>query len=187
MDNEITVLVTSDFETLEKKLKDYKFKVTDEFEINDIYMIDNSVDLSKLANLDILQRCILIREIPGIKKALLYKKKKYAPNGDILEQSKVECPVDDIKKAKAFMEAINYKTLFDAYAKCIAYSNDVSELLVQIVNNEYILIEHECDDQNNTSIDDVKADLFQYDLPIDKSNCFVKKAEIELRKVLHRE
>ena len=45
----------------------------------------------------------------NIKKELLYKYKKYASNGDILEQGKVECPVTDIDKAVKFMESINYK------------------------------------------------------------------------------
>lgn len=190
MGNEITVLVTSDFDTLKKKLDEHSFKVTDEFEIDDTYMIDKNISLDDLSNLEIISKCILVREIKDVKKALLFKKKKYAPNGDILEQSKVECPVDDIDKAKAFMEAINYKTLFRAYAKCIAYCNEKSELLVQIVNDDYILIEHEDKpdyvDKTYNSIEEVKEDLLQYDLPIDTSNFFVKKAEIELKKVLKR-
>lgn len=190
MENEITVRVTSDFATLEKELEKHKFTVMDNFELDDIYMIDNNVDLSQLSNLEILQKCILIRDIVGIKKELLYKSKKYAPNGDIIEQSKVECPVDDIQKAKAFMEAINYKTLFEIYSKCIAYANNKSELVVQIVNDDYILIEQENNAERvkrtYNSIEDVKEDLNSYDLPIDKSDYFVKKAEIELKKVLKR-
>ena len=61
-------------------------------------MINNDIDLSKLSKLEILQNCILVRDIVNIKKELLYKYKKYASNGDILEQGKVECPVTDIDK-----------------------------------------------------------------------------------------
>ena len=190
MGNEITVLVTSDFNTLEKNLVKHKFKVTDQFELNDVYMIDKSINLDKLSNLEILSKCILVRDIPGVKKSLLYKKKEYAPNGDIIKQSKTECNIDDINKAISFMEAINYKVIFKTYAKCIAYCNNKSELLVQLVNDEYILIEHEDKpdyvDRTYSSIEEVKEDLLQYDLPIDKSNFFVKKAEIELNKVLER-
>jgi hypothetical protein len=190
MGNEITVLVTSDFNTLEKNLVKHKFKVTDQFELNDVYMIDKSINLDKLSNLEILSKCILVRDIPGVKKSLLYKKKEYAPNGDIIKQSKTECNIDDINKAVSFMEAINYKVLFKTHAKCIAYCNNKSELLVQLVNDEYILIEHEDKpdyvDRTYSSIEEVKEDLLQYDLPIDKSNFFVKKAEIELNKVLER-
>ena len=36
-------------------------------------------------------------------------------------------------------------------------------------------------------IDELKEDINRYNLPIDKSNYFVKKAEIELEKVLKKE
>ena len=82
--------------------------------MNDIYMIRDDIDISTMKSLDVLKNCILIREFVGIEKELLYKYKKYDDNGDILEQGKIECPIDDIKKAIKFMEAINYKKLFNA-------------------------------------------------------------------------
>ena len=77
---EITVLVKSDYETLKKELKKHNFKVVEEFELNDIYMIDKDIDLSKLSSLEILWKCILIRDLVNTKKSLLYKHKKYAEN-----------------------------------------------------------------------------------------------------------
>ena len=77
---EITVSVNSDYETLEKELKKNGFKIMEEYQLNDVYMLDEKTDLSKLSNLDILQQCVLVREIVGIKKVLLYKYKKYADN-----------------------------------------------------------------------------------------------------------
>ena len=190
MENEITVLVTCDYETLINNLNKHGFKVMDEFELDDTYMIDSKIKLEELSNLEILQKCIIVREIPGAKKSLLYKKKEYAPNGDIIKQSKVECAIEDIDNAKRFMEAIDYTTLFRLYAKCTSFSNEKSELLVQLVNDDYILIEQEDKteyiEKTFNNIEEVKEDLLQYNLPIDKSNFFVKKAEIELRKVLKR-
>ena len=55
MENEITVLVTSDYKTLDKSLKDSNFKIKETFNINDTYMIDENVDLTNLTKLDILK------------------------------------------------------------------------------------------------------------------------------------
>ena len=123
-----------------------------------------------------------------LKKELLYKYKKYASNGDILEQGKVECPVTDIDKAVKFMESINYKKIFNIYDKCIVFANRETELVVQLVNNKYIFIEmeSECEhiDRKYVSAEELKKDLNRYNLPIDKSNYFVKKAELILSETL---
>ena len=112
METEITVLVNSNYETLRNELEKYNFKIVDEYELNDIYMINKSINLNELDKLEILKKCILVRDIVDIKKVLLYKYKKYSDNGDILEQGKVECPIIDVDKAISFMESIDYKVLF---------------------------------------------------------------------------
>lgn len=187
---EITVHVKSDYETLKKELEKYNFKIVEEFELNDIYMINKDTDLSKLSTLDIIKKCILVRDKVNIKKLLLYKYKKYAENWDIIEEWKVECPITDIPKAVEFMETINYKKLFEIHDKCIAFANEESELVVQIVNDKYIFIEMECNcvyiNRKYNSIDELKEDINRYNLPIDKSTYFVKKAEIILKETLNK-
>lgn len=188
METEITVLVKSDYSTLKRILKENEFQKKEEYELEDTYMIDNNIDLSKLSKLEILQKCILVRNIVNIKKELLYKYKKYAPNGDIIEQGKVECPVLDIDKAIDFMKSINYKKLFKIYDKCIVYANKETELIVQLVNDKYIFIEMEdnCEyiNRHYNSVEELKEDLNRYQLPIDTSNYFVKKAELILNEQL---
>ena len=191
METEITVLVNSDYETLKRQLEKKNFKIVDEYQVNDIYMIDKNIDLNKLNNLEILKKCVLVRDIVDIKKVLLYKYKKYADNGDIIEQGKVECPITDVDKAVSFMETINYRTLFKIYDKCIVYTNGETELVVQLVNDEYIFIEMEAECSNIDKVykdaTEMKDEINKYNLPIDNSNYFVKKAEIELEKVLKKE
>jgi len=186
-ETEITVLVNSDYETLKDKLEKNGFKIKEEYRLNDVYMIDKTVDLSRLSNLDILKKCVLVREIVGIKKVLLYKYKKYAENGDILEQWKVECPIMDISKAIEFMNSINYQSLFEIRDDCTVFANEKSELVVQSVNDKYLFIEmeSECEyiERVYGSIDEMKQDINNYDLPIDSTNYFVKKAEIILEEV----
>lgn len=185
---EITVHVKSDYETLKKELEKYNFKIVEEFELNDIYMINKDTDLSKLSTLDILKKCILVRDKVNIRKLLLYKYKNYAENWDIIEEWKVECPITDISKAVEFMETINYKKLFEIHDKCIAFANEESELVVQIVNDKYIFIEMESNcvyiNRKYSSIDELKEDINRYNLPINKSTYFAKKAEIILKEVL---
>lgn len=188
METEITVLVKSDYNTLKRILKENEFQKKEEYELEDTYMIDNNIDLSKLSKLEILQKCILVRNIVNIKKELLYKYKKYAPNGDIIEQGKVECPILDIDKAIDFMKSINYKKLFKIYDKCIVYANKETELIVQLVNDKYIFIEMEdnCEyiNRHYNSVEELKEDLNRYQLPIDTSNYFIKKAELILNEQL---
>ena len=187
---EITVQVKSDYETLKKELEKHNFKIVEEFEINDIYMIDKNTNLSELSTLDILKKCILVRYKVNTKKSLLYKYKEYAENWDIIEEWKVECPITDISKAVEFMETINYKKLFEIHDKCTAFSNNESELVVQIVNNKYIFIEMESNciyiDRKYSSINELKEDINRYNLPINKSTYFAKKAEIILKETLFR-
>lgn len=187
LETEITVLVTVDYETLEKELKQNSFVKKEEYTVNDVYMIDNKIDISNMNNLDILKKCILVRNIEGFAKELLYKYKKYDDNGDILEQGKVRCPITNIPKAIQFMKAINYKELFKVHDKCIVYANSKSELIVQLVNDKYIFIEMEnkCEftDRVYNNVDELKEDICSYNLSIDKSNFFVKKAEMILNEI----
>ena len=187
MEKEITVSVTTDYETLEKELNEHNFIKKGEYMVNDIYLINDDLDLFKIKKLDILKKCILIREVENIEKESLYKYKKYDVNGNILEQGKVKCPIIDIDKAIDFMNAINYKELFKINDKCIVFANDKTELVVQLVNDKYIFIEMESEgsfnDRKYANIDEMKEDLFSYNLSIDKSNIFVKKAEIILNEI----
>lgn len=187
LETEITVLVTVDYETLEKELKQNNFVKKEEYTVNDVYMIDNKIDISNMNNLDILKKCILVRNIEGFSKESLYKYKKYDDNGDILEQGKVRCPITNIPKAIQFMKAINYKELFKVHDKCIVYANSKSELIVQLVNDKYIFVEMEnkCEfiDRVYNNVDELKEDICSYNLSIDKSNFFVKKAEMILNEI----
>lgn len=190
METEISVLVKTDYEKLQKELKENNFLLKEEYVVNDIYMIDENVNISNMSYLDILKKCILVRDIVCFEKVLLYKYKKYAENGDILEQGKVRCPITDVDKAVKFMETIHYKRLFDISDKCIVYANDKSELVVQLVNDKYIFIEMESTgdyiDREYRNVEEMKSDLLSYNLSIDESNFFVKKAEIMLKEILEK-
>lgn len=190
METEITVLVKTSYEKLKEELLNKGFELKEEYEVNDDYLIDSRLNLSSMSNLDILKNCILVRDVVGIEKELLYKYKEYDDNGDIIKQGKVKCPVIDTQKAIDFMMSINYKRLFSIYDKCIVFANDRTQLVVQLVNDKYTFIEMESNgefiDREYTNIEEMKEDLLSYNLPIDNSNFFIKKAEIMLNKVLNK-
>ena len=190
METEITVLVKTDYETLKKELKTYGFQEKEKYTVNDVYLIDGTIDILKMKSLDILKNCVLVRDIVGIEKDLLYKYKKFDTNGDIIEQGKVECPIIDVGKAIQFMKMIKYKKLFNIVDNCVVFTNDTTELVVQLVNSKYIFIEMEskCEyiKKEYKNVNDLKNELCRYNLSIDSSNFFVKKAEIILNEILKK-
>ena len=187
---EITVRVNVSYEKLEEELKQNNFIKKEEYIVNDSYLINSLINITDMKSLDILKKCVLVRDIVGILKQLLYKYKKYDSNGDIIEQGKIKCPVTDINKAMEFMNVIGYEKLFDIHDKCIVFANDKTELVVQLVNDKYIFIEMESEPQyinrKYENVDELKDDMCSYNLSIDKSNFFVKKAELILNETLNR-
>ena len=187
---EITVRVNVSYEKLEEELKQNNFIKKEEYIVNDSYLINSLINITDMKSLDILKKCVLVRDIVGILKQLLYKYKKYDNNGDIIEQGKIKCPVTDINKAMEFMNAIGYEKLFDIHDKCIVFANDKTELVVQLVNDKYIFIEMESEPQyinrKYENVEELKDDICSYNLSVDKSNFFVKKAELILNEKLNR-
>lgn len=187
---EITVRVNVSYEKIKEELKQNNFIKKEEYIVNDLYLINSLINITDMKSLDILKKCVLVRDIVGILKQLLYKYKKYDSNGDIIEQGKVKCPVTDINKAMEFMNAIGYEKLFDIHDKCIVFANDKTELVVQLVNDKYIFIEMESEPQyinrKYENVEELKDDICSYNLSIDKSNFFVKKAELILNETLNR-
>ena len=189
METEITVLVKTEYEKLKQELEQNGFSIKKEYIVNDTYLVNSAINILNMDSLDILKNCILVRDVVGIEKELLYKYKKYDNNGDIIEQGKVKCPITDVDKAIQFMKTIQYKELFNISDNCIVFANDKTELVVQLVNNKYIFIEMEskCEyiDKEYKTVNELKKDLCSYNLSIDNSNFFIKKAEIILNEVLN--
>lgn len=184
LEKEITVKYNDSYEKLHKSLIAEGFNIIDEYQLNDIYMLPNNINIfeQEVEILELLKKCILIRDIVGIKKELVYKYKKYDIDGNILEQGKEECEIFDTEDAVNFMKAINYKVLFKIFDKCIIYANKEIEIAVQLVNDKYVFIEVEDDCKNIgkifSSVEDIIGELEKYDIDYDKSNYFIKKAEM---------
>lgn len=183
-ENEITVKVNTTYDKLHDILLKNNFIIKEEYTVKDTYMINKEIDITKLNDLEVLKQCILVRDVVDIEKSLVYKNKEYDSEGNIIKQSKIKCPILDIDKGIKFMEEINYIKLFNIIDKCIVYVNNDNELVVELVNDKYIFIELESNpeyiNKKYTCYLDMINELNSYNLPIDKTNYFVKKAVLVL-------
>ena len=183
-ENEITVKVNTTYDKLHNILLKNNFIIKEEYTVKDTYMINKEIDITKLNDLEVLKQCILVRDVVDIEKSLVYKNKEYDSEGNIIKQSKIKCPILDIEKGIKFMEEINYIKLFNIIDKCIVYVNNDNELVVELVNDKYVLIELESNpeyiNKKYTCYLDMINELNSYNLPIDKTNYFVKKAVLVL-------
>lgn len=183
-ENEITVKVNTTYDKLHDILLKNNFIIKEEYTVKDTYMINKEINITKLNDLEVLKQCILVRDVVDIEKSLVYKNKEYDSDGNIIKQSKIKCPILDIDKGIKFMEEINYIKLFNIIDKCIVYVNNDNELVVELVNDKYVFIELESNpeyiNKKYTCYLDMINELNSYNLPIDKTNYFVKKAVLVL-------
>ena len=187
-ENEITVKVNTTYDKLHDILLKNNFIIKEEYTVKDTYMINKEINITELNDLEVLKQCILVRDVVDIEKSLVYKNKEYDSEGNIIKHSKIKCPILDIDKGIKFMEEINYIKLFNIIDKCIVYVNNDNELVVELVNDKYIFIELESNpeyiNKKYTCYLDMINELNSYNLPIDKTNYFVKKAVLVLNDIV---
>ncbi len=192
--NEITVKIKGTLQDLYTILEEKHFKKIEMFSINDTYFIPQNLEMNKLTTREILTKAILVRDItrkmPEMKyeRTLTVKKKEIDLDGNIINQSSIDCEVLDIGIAKSFVEAIGYKSIMTIREDDIVYEKDDFELAIKNIVNGDKLIEIETNDKNPAfnTIEKLKRKLTEIDIPIYEDNYFVKKAEIESDKILGR-
>ena len=188
--NELTIKVLSTEEELIKILTDKKFKRGREFSLDDYYFIPNNIDKDKLSTREILSKAIIIRYIVNGEKiiqSITFKRKNIDEKGNILSQDSVNCDINNIEDAKRLFKAIGYSEIMNIKENDIIYYKDNFELALKFVKNGDLLIEIETEENTEwDTIDKIKKIIDELDLPIEKNNYFVKKAEVELNKILKR-
>lgn len=194
-ENEITMKVNCGIKELCKILEDKGFKVVDRFTMNDIFMVPNTLKtkIKDLTSREILKDAILIRDIENQfkgsrNKKITFKKKEFNKNGDILSQESINCDILNIDEAVNFFLAINYYRIMNIIEKDIVYEKDNFEIAIKDIENGDNLIEVETisNNSNMDTIEKLKTQIINLQIPVDTSNFFVKKAEIELDKIIRR-
>lgn len=188
--NEITVKVISSKEKLIAVLKQKGFTSGRTFTLDDYYFIPNELDVKNLTTREIISKCIIIRNIFDdnvYKKKITYKIKKFDNNGDILSQKSINCDIYDIEQAKMLLEAIGYHQIMNIKEDNIIYYKGNLELAIKDIKNGDILIEIETEPNSDfDTIDKLKKAIINLEIPIENNEFFIKKAEIELNKILSR-
>lgn len=188
--NEVTIKVISTKEELIKILADKEFKRGREFSLDDYYFIPNDIDKDKLSTREILSKAIIIRYIVDkhkIIQKITFKRKNIDKKGNILTQNAINCDITNINDAKRLFEAIGYSEIMNIKENDIIYYKNNFELALKFVKNGDLLIEIETEENTEwDTIDKIKKIIDELDLPIEKNNYFIKKAENELNKILKR-
>ena len=194
MSNEITVKLKCSKKEIIKILEDQNFKKGREYVLNDKYYIPHNINTNKLSIREILHTAILIREIeesyPDMSRKkstrITFKKKEFSENGDIINQEKIDCEIVNTEDGRKLIEAIGYNRLMNIKENGIIFTNGEFEIQVKDIINGDKLIEVELIENSEkfNTIEKLKNEINKLNLPIDKSNYFVKKAEIELAKII---
>ena len=188
--NEVTIKVISTKEELIKILTDKQFKRGREFSLDDYYFIPNDIDKDKLSTREILSKAVIIRYIIDENKIIqkiTFKRKNIDEKGNILSQDSVNCDIKDIEDAKRLFKAIGYSEIMNIKENDIIYYKNNFELALKFVKSGDLLIEIETEENTEwDTIDKIKKIIDELNLPIEKNNYFIKKAENELNKILKR-
>lgn len=198
MSNEITVKLKCSIEEMYNILENKGFEIVDKYFLDDTYYISKDLDITKLSPREILNHYILIRNIKQYEPSdftsnydiikMTYKNKDIAPNGDIISQEKVDCEIKNLEQGKSFIKAIEYKEIMNIRESSLVYGKNGLEIAIKNIENGDNLIEVETVENNERldTVDKLKQMIRELEIPIDESNFFVKKAEMELKKILGR-
>ena len=186
--NEITIKITCSNEQLIKHLTDKGFCEGRKFTLDDYYLIPKDLKLDDLTTRDILSKAVIIRYIVDdgkIIQKITLKKKDINGNGEILSQKAINCDVLDYKAGINLFNELGYYQIMNIKESDIIYYKDKLELAIKFIENSNTLIEIETDDNFKTIVE-LKQLVTELEIPIEKGNYFVKKAEDELNKILKR-
>jgi len=193
MNNEITVKVKCELNELYKILEAKEFKITDKFSLNDTYLIPETLRIEEMNVREILSHAVIIRNIVQempyeVINKIIFKKKEFDGEGNILSQAATSCEIKDIEEAKRLFNVLGYKEIMHIQENDIVYGKDGFELAIKDIQNGEKLIEIETveDNEEVNTIEKLKDKVASIQIPIYIDNYFVKKAEIELNKMLGR-
>ena len=179
---EITVKVNLTKQELIDLLINKQYKKIDKYIMNDIYFVKKDTDLSQ-NSLNLFKNYILIRELNELtfpeqnKIQYTNKIKKYDDKENIISEFKTSVEIKNKEEGIKFLNSLNYQELIKITDLIEVYQKDDFKICIQYVNDKYLFIEIESNDKYPT-IDSLIEELDKTNIPYDKSNYFVKKAQI---------
>ena len=185
-ENEITIRILCSKEELIKHLEEKGLKKGRKFRLDDHYLIPKILKIEELTIREILSKAVIIRNIYNdgkIVNKITFKKKNINEKGEIVSQAATSCEVLDYTEGIRLFEELGYYEIMNIIEDDIIYYNDNIELAIKDINNGDLLIETETN-KNITTIEELKEIIESLEIPFEKDNYFVKKAEERLGKVL---
>jgi len=190
--NEITLKIIGKMEDFKKNLIEKGYEISGNFILYDVYMIPQNLDIQRMTIRDIISKSIIIRKVDDfynneIRNDVVYKTKEYDENGDIISQNSIRMRIMDPNDGIKLFESIGYKKLMIITEEDFVYSNGDISIATKNIKDGDNLIEVEARfNTKYSTLDELKKYLKNEELSLDFSNCFVKKAEIELSKIMNR-
>jgi len=191
--NEVTLRIKGDINEFKKTLEEKGYKQTDHYILYDAFMVQENLEIEKLSTRDIISKAIIIRKVEDIAKNetrrdMSYKMKKFNEKGEIVEQKSTRLKVLDWDDAENFMSTIGYKKIMNITEEDCGYQKDGKNITTKDVKNGDKMIESETEENNPEfdTIEKIKECLKAEGLPLEFNDCFIKKAEVELNKILNR-
>ena len=133
-----------------------------------------------------MSKAVIIRNIDNDGKKvnkITFKKKNINEKGEIVSQTATSCEVIDYTEGIKLFEELGYYEIMNIIEDDIIYYNDKIELAIKDIENGDLLIETETN-KNITTIEELKKIIEKLEIPFEKENYFVKKAEERLRGIL---
>lgn len=190
--NEITVKIKCELEEFYKNIKEKGFKLVEEFSIDDTYLIPEKLNLENTGIRDILSKAVIIREFESkpsgsIKRAITFKIKRFDDVGNIISQEAINCSILEKEEARNLLKAIGYKEIMNIKEDDKIYEREDFKFAVKDIKNGDNLIEAETDENEElNTIEKLVKKINEIEIPIYVDDYFVKKAEIELGKILEK-
>jgi len=190
--NEITLKIKCELNEFYKIIEEKGFKIIDEFSMDDTYFVPKEVDLDKTDIRDTLSKALLVRDIIGKMsnkrtKLITFKIKNFDEAGNILNQESINCNILEIEDAKKLLKVIGYKEIMNIKENDVVYEKDGFQLAVKDIKDGDNLIEIETEENDEIdTIEKLIQKVNKMGIPVYTDNYFVKKAEIELEKILRK-
>ena len=185
-ENEITIRILCSKEELIKNLEEKGLKKGRRFRLDDHYLIPKKLKIEELTVREILSKAVIIRNIDNdgkIVNKITFKNKNINEKGEIVSQTVTSCEVMDYTEGIRFFEELGYYEIMNIIEDDIIYYNDKIELAIKDIENGDLLIETETN-KSITTIEELKKIIEKLEIPFEKDNYFVKKAEERLRGIL---
>ena len=187
-ENEITIRILCSKEELIKHLEEKGLKKGRKFRLDDHYLIPKTLKIEELTIREILSKAVIVRNIDNdgkIVNKITFKKKIINEKGEIVSQTATSCEVLDYTEGIRLFEELGYYEIMNIIEDDSIYYNDKIELAIKDIYNGDLLIEIETN-KNIQTIEELKGRIERLEIPFEKDNYFVKKAEERLWKLLNK-